>query len=472
MKTCKSVLLGLALATAAGTAAAQGKDFDWPALEEEAVTLLSHYLQVDTTNPPGNETRGAEFFKALFDREGIGSRIIESAPDRGNIYARLPGDGSKPAVVLMHHMDVVPADERYWTVDPFSGELKDGYVWGRGALDTKGQGIINAMVLLALKRGGTPLQGDVIFLGVADEEAGGAMGAGFLVERHFDLFENVGVVLNEGGRIAVDEVGAAKYYGVEAAQKIPFWLQLTATGIPGHGSVPRPDSAVNKLIEALHRIANYRTPLRVVPEVQRFFADTAHLEAEPRREKLKDLEAALQDPVFAAEFTANLVKNAQIRNTISVTMLEGSNKTNVIPPQASAQLDIRLLPDQDPQAFLEELKQLIGDESIQIETVLSFPPAASPTDHEFFQVLKELAERHDPGAVVTTPLLVGFTDCHYFRERDIPCYGFWPFRLRDQDFAMFHGNDERLSVENVRFGTRLSYEIVARLAGAQYRTQP
>lgn len=447
-------------------AAGEKSATDSEALEQEAVSLLSEYVRVDTTNPPGNEIKAAQFFKSIFDREGIKSRIIESAPGRGNIYARLKGDGSKKALVLLNHMDVVPADRRYWSVDPFAGLVKDGYVWGRGALDMKGMAIVELMAMLALKRQGIPLKGDVIFLGVADEEAGGTLGAEFIVKKHFDLLKDAGTILNEANFIAVGDDGKVRYYGVEASQKAPLWLKLTATSTPGHGSMPRPDSAVIKLIEALHRVAGYQTPLKVEPVVQRFYADTADLEPSPeRRERLKDLKASLQDPKFAAEFSRNLRANAEVRNTISITMLEGSNKVNVISPQASAQLDVRLLPSEDPQKFIDELRKVIGDESIKIETLLSFTPsAASPTDSEFFKVLKEVAGSHDPGTKVTTPLLVAFTDCNYFREKGIPCYGFMPFKLMDRDFALLHGNDERLSVENVKFGTRVMYEIVRKLA--------
>jgi acetylornithine deacetylase/succinyl-diaminopimelate desuccinylase-like protein len=472
MKSCKLMLLTLGLVVfalagvvRAAEAAGETSATSLETIEQEAVSLLNEYLRVDTTNPPGNEIKAAQFFKDIFDREGIEAQIIEAAPGRGNIYARLKGDGSKKAIVLMNHMDVVPADRRYWSVDPFGGVVKDGYVWGRGALDMKGMGIVELMAMLALKRQGIPLKSDIIFLGVADEEAGGAMGAGFMVKEHFDLLKNAGIVLNEFNFIAVGDDGKVRYYGVEAAQKTPLWLKLTATGTPGHGSVPRSDSAVNKLIAALHRIANYQTPLKVEPVVQTFYVDTADLEPSgERRQRLKDLKASLQDPAFAAEFTKNLRANAEVRNTISITVLEGSNKVNVIPPQASAQLDVRLLPSENPQQFINELRNVIGDESINIEPILSFAPSASPTDSEFFKALQEVANNHDPGARVTTPLVVGFTDCHYFREKGIPCYGFMPFKLTEKEAALLHGNDERLSVDNVKFGTRVMYEIVQELA--------
>jgi acetylornithine deacetylase/succinyl-diaminopimelate desuccinylase-like protein len=434
-------------------------------LEDEALAVLADYLRIDTTNPPGNEIKAAQFFKAIFDREGIESQIFESAPGRANIYARLKGDGSKKAVVLLNHMDVVPADRRYWSVDPFAGLIKDGYLWGRGALDMKGMGVLELMAMLALKRGGVPLKADVIFLGTADEEAGGAMGAGFMLKEHFDLLSDAGLVLNEFGFIVTDDAGQVRYYSVCPAEKVPLWLKLTATGTPGHGSRPRPDSAVIKLVEALHRIVAYRTELKVEPIVQKFYADTADLDPDPARtQRLRNLAESLQDAAFAAEFTKDLRSNADVRNTISITMLEGSNKINVIPAEASAQLDVRLLPSQDPALFLSDLRRVIADESIKIEVLLSFPPSASPADSEFFEVLRDVAGRFDPGARVTTPLLGGFTDCHFFRERGIPCYGFIPLKASAKGLSGVHGNDERVSVENVKFGTRMMYEVVRALA--------
>lgn len=441
---------------------------DWPALEDEAVQVLTHYLQLDTSNPPGGERAAADFFAKLFARDGIESQIYESAPGRASIVARLSGDGTKPAVVLLHHMDVVPADRRFWKADPFAGEIRDGAIWGRGAIDDKGMGAAGAITMLALARDHARLAGDLIFLGVADEEAGGALGAGFMAEQHFDLFAHAGVVLNEGGYIAVDaDTGAPSYYAVETAQKVPLWLRLTASGSPGHGSLPRADSAPRRLLAALARIDAWSTPLHVVPEVQRFYSDTAHLEKGSMRERLRDLRAALADRAFAAEFTANPRQNAQVRNTISVTVLAAGNKTNVIPPEASAELDVRLLPDQDPKAFLAELTQVIADDKIRIETLLSSPPASSPREHALFDVLREIAARRHPGAVVSTPLATGFTDCHYFRVRGIPCYGFVPFELSDRDASLVHGNDERISIANLKSGTHVLYEIVSRLAGAQ-----
>ena len=430
---------------------------------EEAMALLRRYIQIDTTNPPGNEIKAAQFFKEIFNREGIETKIIESAPGRASIYARLRSTGAKKAVVLLNHMDVVPADAKLWKEPPFSGASKDGYIWGRGALDMKGPAIVELMSLISMKRQGVPLKADIIFLGTADEEAGGALGAGFLLEKHPELFEGVGLVLNEGGGIRLGDDGRARYYTVGVAEKTPLWLRLTATGAPGHGSTPGAELAVNKLVLALNRLIQYQAQVKVLPEVQNFYAAAAVLESGARRSQFADLQAALKDPLFAAEFLKEPRHNASVRNTIAITGIKGSNKVNVIPAQASAEIDVRLLPGEDPTAFIDGLRKVIGDESIKVEVLLSFPPATSPPHAEAIRAITELAGQHDGNVPVLAPLGRGFTDCHFFREKGIPCYGFIPIRSTERGESLVHGIDERLSVENFQSAIRAMVEIVQRL---------
>jgi acetylornithine deacetylase/succinyl-diaminopimelate desuccinylase-like protein len=443
--------------------AAEPVSASWQALEEEAIRLLGHYIQIDTTNPPGNELKAAQFFKEIFEREGIEARIIESAPGRGNVIARLRGDGSKPALILMNHMDVVPADPRQWKEPPFGAVIRDGYLWGRGALDMKGPAIVELMTLLALKRQNVPLRGDLIFLGTADEEAGGALGAGFLLERHSELFQGVGLVLNEGGGIRLADNGEVRFYSLGVAEKTPLWLRLTAVGTPGHGSTPSRDSAVKKLVAALDRVLQYRAPIKVLPQVEKYYADTASLEPERRRKQYIDLKTSLQDPAFAAEFTNDPRSDATVRNTVAVTMIKGSDKVNVIPPEASAEIDVRLLPGEDPKSFIEELRRIVMDDSISIDVTLSFPPAASPEHPEALKAIRELARGHDGNVPVVAPLGRGFTDCHFFRERKIPCYGFIPMRSSAAGQNLVHGADERVSLESFRSGVRMMHELVRKL---------
>jgi acetylornithine deacetylase/succinyl-diaminopimelate desuccinylase-like protein len=440
-----------------------GESASWSPVEEEAIALLRRYIQIDTTNPPGDEIKAAQFFKEILDREGIEASIIESAPGRASIYARLRGTGAKKAVVLLNHMDVVPADAKLWKEPPFSAIIKDGYIWGRGSLDMKGPATVELMSLILMKRRNVPLKADIIFLGTADEEAGGALGAGFLLAKHAELFEDVGLVLNEGGGIRLGDDGRARYYSIGVAEKTPLWLRLTASGAPGHGSTPGTDLAVNKPVLALNRLIQYQSPVKVLPEVQKFYADAAALQSGERQNEFADLRAALQDPFFAAEFLKVPRNNASVRNTISITGIKGSDKVNVIPGQASAEIDIRLLPGEDPKAFIDDIRKVIADESIKIETLLSFPPATSPPHVEAIRAITELAERHDGNVPVLAPLGRGFTDCHFFREKGIPCYGFIPLRSTERGESLVHGVDERLSVESFKLAIRAMFEMVGNL---------
>jgi acetylornithine deacetylase/succinyl-diaminopimelate desuccinylase-like protein len=457
------ILIGLSITVTVKLVAAAEATLNWKALEDEAVSLLSRYIQIDTTNPPGDEIKAAQFFKAILDREGIEAKIIESAPGRGNIYGRLRGNGTKKALVLLNHMDVVPADAKFWKEPPFSGVIKDGFIWGRGALDMKGPAIAELISLLVLKRSHVSLKGDVIFLGVADEEAGGALGAGFLLEKHPELFENVGLVLNEGGGIRLGNDGKVREYSVSISEKTPLWLRLIARGNPGHGSTPGVNLAVHKLVTALNRLTEYRTPIKVVPEVQKYYADIAHLQAAEQQKEFQDLKMALQDPAFAAEFTKDPRNNASVRNTVAITGIKGSDKVNVIPAIATAEIDVRLLPGEDPKLFIEELRKVMADDSIKIDILLSFPPATSPPHPEAMKVISELAKTADGGAPVLSPLVRGFTDCHFFRERGIPCFGFIPLRSSSSGAGLVHGIDERISIESLKAGARAMYEISRKL---------
>lgn len=455
----------LAFWLGAATAALGGEaKLDWRALEAEAVSILSRYIQIDTSNPPGNEAKAAEFLKAILHKEGIEVRTIESAPGRANLYARLKGSGAKKATMLMHHMDVVPAEARLWQEPPFSGAVKDGAIWGRGSLDNKGGGVLGLMTLLALKRQNIQLKGDVIFLGTADEEAGGVLGAGFLLDKHSELFKDVGVVLNEGGGIRVGDDGRARLYNVGIAEKVPLWLKLTAPGTAGHAASPGENQAVLKLIAALNRLAAYQSPIKVIPEVQKFYADSAATAPANRRELYLDLRKALQDPDFAAEFVKDRGNNARVRNTISITGIKGSDKINVIPAEATAEVDVRLLPGEEPQAFIKELRRVLADESIKIDIILSRTAAASPVNAEALKVITDYAKANDPGAAVLFPVGSGFTDCHFFRAKNIPCLGFLPQRSTPASEGLVHGVNERMAVERLSAGIRAMYEIVSKLA--------
>lgn len=434
---------------------------DWTAVEKEASELLSHYLQIDTTNPPGNELAAANFWKQRLAQEGLEAQVFESQPGRGVVYARLKGTGEKKALILLHHLDVVPAVKADWEVDPFAGMVKDGYVYGRGAIDCKGVAATQFMALALLKRLGVPLKRDLIFLGTADEEEGGRQGAGWFVENHFDLIADAEFLLTEGGGIRIRD--GKRSYDIDIAEKAPCWIQLEASGPAGHGSRPLPETAVIRLIRALDKILHYETEVKVVPAVQSYFTALAAQEESAKAERFRDLGRALTNPVFLKEFIANPTYNALVRNTISPTVLEGSNKTNVIPAHARAQLDCRLLPGEDPQQFIASLEKAVGDPKVRFSILLNFPPLASEADTELFRAIRSIAERHDPQVPVVPAVLGGFTDSHYFRRKGIVSYGFTGLAIAEEDGRRVHGTNERIPLASLREGSQILFELVQEL---------
>ena len=448
----------LVIGMAAPATGMHAQSVDLAALEDEAVQHLQEYLRVNTINPPGNESNAVQFFADILGAEGIPFETAESAPGRGNIWARLEG-GSQPALVLLHHSDVVPADERYWDVPPLGGVIQDGYIYGRGALDTKAGGILHLQAFLALHRMARPLNRDVIFMATADEEAGGFFGAGWLVEHRPQIFEGVGWLLNEGGGGEV--FGDRNQFEVEVTQKVPLWLRLVATGQPGHGSTPRVSSAVNRLIRALSNVQNRAFEPRIIPAVDAYFKSIAEHASEDWRSSFMNMAAAVHDPeVLLRLQLENPFLHALTRNTCSITMLQGSSKINVVPPEASAQVDCRLLPDQDPDAFIEELRLTINDPAVTIEKIMVFSPAVSSIDTDLYRAIEAVTRRHFPEAAIVPSVASGFTDSHFFRDLGIVSYGFFPTLIPFEDGPGVHGNNERISVENVRRGTLMMLEIL------------
>jgi len=452
----------LPLLLAAATPLA-GQRIDIAILQDEAVQRVQEYLRINTTNPPGNEDRAVQFFARIFAQEGVAFDTGSSAPGRGNIWARIQG-GSAPALVLLHHMDVVPADERFWEVDPFSATVKDGDIYARGALDTKTLGIVELEAFLALHRMKVSLNRDIIFLATADEEAGGLYGAGWVVQHHPEAFQGAGLVLNEGGDGAV--VGGRQQFGIEVTQKVPLWLRLVSTDKPSHGSIPPVASAVNRLIRALYRLQTYEFTPRIVPAVDATFKGLSRSAAPVWQSTFDDIAHGVEDRNTLLRLQLEHPELAALtRNTCSITMLQGSPKINVVPPEAQAQLDCRLLPDQNHDAFLRELAGVIDDPGIRVEQIMAFTPAVSPTDNPLYRAIVTVTQRHFPQANVYPAVSTGFTDSHFFRDLGIASYGFAPFLIPADQESGVHGNNERISIDNVRRGTVVMLEIVQAVAG-------
>jgi acetylornithine deacetylase/succinyl-diaminopimelate desuccinylase-like protein len=440
---------------------------DWRAVGDEAVELLRAYLAIDTTNPPGNEIAGARFLADVLAGAGIESRTVESAPGRANLVARVRGDGSLGAIVLHHHIDVVYADRRFWTVDPFGGEIRDGFVYGRGAIDMKSTGILQLAALLALARAGARLKRDLIFLATADEEAGSAFGAQFIAATHPDWLAGAEYALSELGGIEIDAHKRAPFGSIVISEKTGLPLSLIARGTPGHGSMPWPDTAPHRLIKALARLLAAERPPRVLPEVQEYFRALARVLPADEARGFDDLAASLRDPTFRARFFSHRQHAAMVRTTFAVNMLRASQKINVIPPEAVADIDCRMLAGDDPTEIREWVTRVVDDEHVQVQFAREPKvPNLSPPDTEMYKALAGTLARRAPGVVVAPEILVAFTDSWVFRRMGLQAYGWSPFILDEGEWRRVHGNDERISVENLREGARAYTELLLAVASA------
>lgn len=417
-------------------------------MEDEAVKLLQNYLRVDTISPPGNESRAVDFFAKILEKEGIEYDSAESAPGRGNLWARLKG-GDKPALILLHHSDVVPANEEYWDFDPLSGEIKDGYILGRGALDMKGTGISHFANFLALHRSGKKLNRDVIFIAAADEESGGTYGVGWLIENKPEIFEGAGLLLNEGGSgfRSNDQV----IFSIEITQKIPVWLRLTSIDQPGHGSSPRTTSSVSRIVEALHKIWNNPFEPRILPAVERVFQERSIGLDEPMASEYRDIKTSIQNPDFMKRLQLfSPSTHALTRETCSLTRMEGSNKINVIPPKAWAEIDCRILPDKTPKDFIKQITDLIDDSNIEVELLMSGYPGVSPMDSELYLAIEEFIGQNYPNSKLSPSVSTGFTDSRFTRGIGIASYGFNTYIYEGNESSSIHGNNEKINEKSFR----------------------
>jgi acetylornithine deacetylase/succinyl-diaminopimelate desuccinylase-like protein len=369
--------------------------------------------------------------------------------------------------VLLSHLDVVPADASQWVMGPFDGVIADGSVIGRGALDAKGIAVVHLLTLVELARRGVSLDRDVILLATPDEENGGREGARYLVEERSGLIQEAEFLLTEGGGILAGEGTTPDLWGVTFTEKSPCWTELHTSGAPGHGSMGAGDAAVPRLIAALERVRRMETGVRVTPEAERTFAALAPFAPAEDRWSFRNLAVAMRsDPGFRERFLSEPRRAALVRNTVSITVLEGSQRTNVVPAEARAQLDARLLPGESCAEFREEIRRLTADLQVTLKPLLSFEAGSSPIETELFRAIEAVAARSGSQSAVLPRMIAGFTDAHYFRRRGVVAYGFVPRRLRPHETRGIHGPNERISLDNLEFGVNTLVEILQELAGA------
>jgi acetylornithine deacetylase/succinyl-diaminopimelate desuccinylase-like protein len=450
------LLIGLCWGQGAGTAANAPREDADARNRDEVVDWLLGYLVIDTSNPPGNESAAAAYLASILHAEGIPTQLLVTPKGRVNLYARLraraPVGGP---LVLLHHMDVVPPGDG-WTRRPFAAEIDDGRVWGRGAIDAKSLGISHLAAMVALQRERVALARDVVFLAVADEETGGAEGTQWLWKEHADLLADAAFVLNEGGsnRVAGDRLF---WWGIEVAQKRPLWLRVTTQGRGGHGSTYNPASATHQLVVSLAQLFEAPPKMRVTAAAKDYFGalakfhgnafeqvfgsgDLATVEREFERMREDGRTGEVLMPGMTAFF----------QDTVQITSLETpTSSINVVPQQASALIDLRLLPDTPVEEVLERLRESMGPNP-SIEVLLSSPPTPpSSTETELYSVLERTLGAEAP---LVPSFITGTTDSRYFRERGIPAYGFSPFVLSGDEVRGIHGSDESIPLERFKSG--------------------
>jgi acetylornithine deacetylase/succinyl-diaminopimelate desuccinylase-like protein len=434
-----------------------------------ALEHLQALIRIDSSNPPGNELAVARYLDDVLRAEGIETWLDEPAPGRGSLIARIAGDGSERPILLMAHMDVVGVEAQKWSVPPFGGEVRDGYVYGRGAIDDKGMlaCLLHAMVLVrrAVAAGGPVPSRDVVLLATADEEAGGIFGIDWVMANRRSLVE-AEFALNEGGRVRVVD-GVPLYAAVQCAEKVPHNVIVRATGSGGHASVPHPGNAIARLAAALARIGTHVEPLQL-SEVTRGFVQALSTVWPDASQRSAMADLASGDPAREQRGEASLravpAMDAILRNGISPTLVSGGTRANVIPTEAEATLNIRTLPGERIDDLVDRLRALVDDDAVTFRVKSSGDDAPpSPVHSPMYRAIADSVRELAPQVLTVPYLSTGATDSAVLRLAGIPCYGLLPFPLTQDDEDRMHGHDERVSLESLDFGARLVHRIVERM---------
>ncbi len=462
-------LAGLVFLLSALRAAGQTAP-DFRQARDEAVRTLQALIRIDTSNPPGNETRLAEHLKAILDREGIASEIVALEPARGNLIARIRGNGRKKPVLLTGHMDVVGVERDQWTVDPFEGGIRDGYVYGRGARDNKGGLAAMLEVFLQIHRQKLALDRDIIFLAVAGEEGTPQFGMDYVVEQHWPKVESE-FALNEGGSIHQSD-GKVQYVAIGTAQKALARARLVARGVSGHGSVPRMDNPIGRLAAAVAKLTEYQPPMRLNETTRAFFERLATISPPEEAFLFRHLEdpgvgKLVEETLRRSGNRAYVTYNSMLRTSITPTIIRGGFRNNVIPAEAEATLDIRALPDEDLDAFFAELRRVIDDPAVELIPLPRYrpiPPVA-PLDSEMFRALDQAQSVMFPGAITIPRMGTGSNDSAQLLAKGVKTYGVGAPATGEGEGV--HGNDERMSVEGLGQFVEFVYRAVVEVAAAR-----
>jgi acetylornithine deacetylase/succinyl-diaminopimelate desuccinylase-like protein len=463
MRSCSLLAISVFLLSSSLLIAQQSPDLT--AAQTEAVKFLGDLVKIDTSNPPGNETRAAEYIKSVLAADGIPAQIYESAPGRGNIVARLKGSGKKKPLLLMGHLDVVGVERDKWKLDPFGATIKDGYLYGRGSVDDKSMDAANLEVFLLLHRMKVPLDRDVILLAEAGEEGTSQFGIDFMVAKHWDEIA-CEYALNEGGDVP-EENGKVQYVAVSTTQKVPRGFSLVAHGTSGHGSAPRVDNAIAHLAAAVDKTSRWEAPMRLNETTRRFFQQMAKISTPERAQ----LYAHVEDPAVQQKLhETQPAYYSMLRTSLVPTIIKGGFRSNVIPAEAEARFDVRALPDENMAELKAALAKLINDPAITFVDAenTNARPATPPSglDTDGFHALERAAQKVFPG-VPTIPIMqVGATDSAQLRARGVQAYDIGTV-MSTEDLKRIHGNDERIQIAGYGKFVQFLYTATVDLAGAK-----
>ncbi|MDD5313087.1 MAG: M20/M25/M40 family metallo-hydrolase [Dehalococcoidia bacterium] len=428
----------------------------------EAVDLLQRYIRLNTSNPPGNEYLAVDFFTSIFKEAGIECKTYEPKPGRISIRAEIQGAGLQGPLILLHHIDVIAADKKDWSFDPFSGDIINGHICGRGALDTKSLGIMQLLAFLAIKKNGLKPSRNLVFLATADEESGADCGVDHLLRDYPHEF-NADLVLNEGSYVVSGLLPNKLIAMISPGEKGPCWLRLKRKGLPGHGSTPHGHNPLEQLTKAVNRLLSYEPPVVITPIAGEYFkrlaTDWDFLKPYAVDGKPETLIKIIRDN----DLLSMPQINAMVRNTISLNSLQSGARVNVIPSYAEAEVDIRLLPGQNMEEFMVLVKKHLSDDLIRIEPISQYEGNASDMNTESYRLIEMVLQEHYPDAITAPYLMLGTSDSRFFRDRGVTAYGFCPAVIPAEDLKSIHGNDERISIESMVTGTEIYKDIVRRL---------
>jgi len=439
--------------------------------KNEAIEILSELIKINTTNPPGNELPAAKYISEKLKEANLETEIIKSEENRGNVICRIKGEKKEPSILLLSHLDVVPANASEWSVDPFSGIIKDGFIWGRGAIDCKSLTAIECVIMKLIALNNKKPKGDIVFAATADEEKGGGAGVEYIIKNYPEKIKTT-YVINEGGGFSIP-IGNKHIFLIQTAEKGIVWIKIKAGGVPAHGSMPGiGDNAILRMMNTINKIMSHKPPIMIIPVVEKFIKKISS----ERGSKYKILSNLLLNKYLAHKILDELAKKnkgeaemirSMISTTITPTMINGGVKENIVPSLCETIFDCRILPGQTKEDLLKNIKNIVKNiDKLEFEYVKYDEPTESSYETDFFKIIENTLKEYDKNFEAVPYMVPGGTDSRFLRRIGSICYGFHPIKTDmpyDQLMRLPHGIDERISIKNIHFGIDILYKIIEKM---------